>query len=183
MPSPRRLRLLMIATLATVVFILFYSSRFDAEPDSRTIEDFYHKTMNAMDGGRAGKSVVDSHTGQTAGHLPVDKDGDGDVDEDDDRMAAKMQERLRAAEQMAKDKANEKAGLRPDPPSDVIGVGSSAGGQLKKGAADDAVSGSGSAASKDDESDPHQQERRQAEIELDTILKKSPGTAPWLHPT
>lgn len=195
MPSPRRMRLLMLATLAAVVFILFYTSGLNAdrEPDSRTLQDFYHKTMNAMDGSgadRPGQSVLNSQTGETAGHIPADKDGDGDVDEDDEKMAAKMQERLRAAEQQAKDKANEKAGLRPDPPSEVIGVGSSAGGQKKRpGAAADEVAaggaGSGAAAQKGQGAET-KPEVRQAEIELDSILKKSPGKLDpmpsWMHP-
>ena len=43
-----------------------------------------------------------------------------------------MSDRLKAAEQQAKDLANAKSPNKPDPPSNVIGVGSSAGGQVKK---------------------------------------------------
>lgn len=167
----------MIAALGTVVFLLFYTARLDAgaDRDSRTIQDFYHKTLNAMDGGKnqdgPGQAVLDTHTGQKAGHIPADKDADGDVDEDDERVAAKMQERLKAAEQEAKDKANEKA-LRPDPPSKVNGVGSSADGQTKKGGkAGDAAA----AVEKEDVGET--KEAREAAIELDSILKKAPGAS------
>ncbi|PHH70258.1 hypothetical protein CDD80_6131 [Ophiocordyceps camponoti-rufipedis] len=121
MPSPRRLRLLMVATVVGVVLILFYASSFDdsASQDSRTIKDFYRKTMDGMKKG--------SPPGQTV----LDKEGKADKTGDDQRLASSTKERLKAAEEKAKAKANTKA-LRPDPPSQLVGVGNSADGQAKK---------------------------------------------------
>jgi glutaredoxin len=174
MPSPRRLRLLMATVLATVVLILFYSSTLEKpERDHRTLQDFYQKTMNAMEGTGAnpkGQTVVDSQTGNKAGHIPADKDGDGDIDADDDVASQEMQQRLKAAEAAAKGKANEKGGLRPDPPSNIVGVGSSADGQSKKD--------KGAVANKDDDKDKPKTEEtaeeHEAELVLKSILKKSP---------
>ncbi|KAH7326599.1 glutaredoxin domain protein [Stachybotrys elegans] len=171
MPSPRQLRLVMTASLIAVVVILFYTSSIQKERDMRTIPDFYHKTVNAMnagaDGGGSprGQPVLNSETGGKVGHIPADKDADGDLDADDIQMAHQMQERLKAAEQQAKEQANEKGGLRPDPPSNVIGVGSSAGGQGKKGKG---------GANEPKDAAEESEEQHQAEMELNSILKKSP---------
>ncbi|MBE3044107.1 hypothetical protein IMZ48_16355, partial [Candidatus Bathyarchaeota archaeon] len=67
-----------------------------------------------------------------------------------------MAGRLKEAEQKAKDLANSKAPLRPDTPSEVVGVGSSADGK------DNAVEG-------------ETVEEHEAEQELRTILKRAPG--------
>ncbi|KAI9172099.1 Monothiol glutaredoxin-7 [Paramyrothecium foliicola] len=171
--SLRVLRLLMVAVLATVVVILFYTSGLETkrDPDTRTLQDFYQKTMKAMDGKNPrGQAVVDSQTGNKAGQIPADKDADGDVDADDQVAAKEMQQRLKAAEIKAKDKANEKGGLRPDPPSNVVGVGSSADGQKKKA--------KGAVANKEsDDSKPKTEETAEehaAEQELNAILEKAP---------
>ncbi|RDA83697.1 hypothetical protein CP532_1093 [Ophiocordyceps camponoti-leonardi (nom. inval.)] len=128
MPSPRRLRLLMLATIVGVVLILFYASSLGENEkdlkgsnggDSRTIKDFYRKTMDGMTkGSPPGQAVLDGK------RKKKNKDGaaaDG----------SSTKERLRAAEEKAKAKANTKA-LRPDPPSQLVGVGNSADGQAKK---------------------------------------------------
>jgi hypothetical protein len=166
----------MAAVLATVVLILFYSSGYEKqEHDTRTIQDFYHKTMNAMDGKNPrGQAVVDAQTGNKAGHIPADKDADGDVDEDDKVATEKMQQRLKAAEAAAKDNAKQKGGLRPDPPSEIVGVGSSADGQSKKGKG--SVSNKDSESSKPKAKAEETTEEHEAEQELNSILKKSPGT-------
>lgn len=132
------------------------------------------KTKNAMDGQPPpplGKTVIDAQTGQKAGHLPADKDGDGDVDKDDRESSAKIQERLKVAEQQAKDKANKKGGMPPDKPQKVVGVGSSAEGQEKD------KSGSSSSSKKSDPSskDEMSKEDLLAEAELKSILKKAPS--------
>ncbi|PFH61661.1 hypothetical protein XA68_16671 [Ophiocordyceps unilateralis] len=121
MPSPRRLRLLMLATVVGVVFILFYASSFDdsASRDSRTIKDFYRKTMDGM------------KKGAPPGQAVLDRNRAANDYGDEQRLASSTKERLRAAEEKAKAKANTKA-LRPDPPSQVVGVGNSADGQAKK---------------------------------------------------
>ncbi|KAJ4311341.1 hypothetical protein N0V84_010506 [Fusarium piperis] len=174
MPSPRRVRLLILATLGTFIFILFYTSGFDSHRDAEAYgnQEFIKKTQHAMGG--------DSPPGQKAGHIPADKDGDGDVDEDDKELAVQMQERLKAAELEAKDKANEKGGLRPDPPRNVVGVGSSAEGQDKDKAAKPASGGKDVVGGASKETQPQAEtkvkskEELDARDELDSILKKSP---------
>ncbi len=125
----------MMAVLGTVITILFFTSKMrqNSPHDTRTIQDFYHKTMNAMEHPHRGGQVVVGGKGSTSDPHVKDKDGDGSVDEDDKQLAREMSERLRAAEQKAKDLANQKAPLKPDSPQKVVGVGSSAGGQDKKG--------------------------------------------------
>ncbi|PNY23228.1 Monothiol glutaredoxin-6, partial [Tolypocladium capitatum] len=174
MPSPRRLRLLMLATVVTVIVVLCYTSGFDAgKKDSRTIQDFYHKTVDGLSKGGGtppGQAVVDAKTGNRAGHIPADRDGDGDVDDDDKKATARTKERLKEAEQKAKDLANEKA-LRPDPPSEVIGKGNSAEGQVKKvkGGSD-----TGSTAKGKGTPPKETKEQHDTEVEMNSILKKAP---------
>ncbi|EMR71607.1 putative glutaredoxin-c4 precursor protein [Eutypa lata UCREL1] len=133
--------------------------RQSAPQDTRTIQDFYHKTMNAMDHPHSGGQVVVGSKGSTSDPLIKDKDGDGSVDEDDEQLAREMTDRLRAAEQRAKDLANQKAPLKPDSPQKVVGVGSAAGGQNKKG-----KSRVGSTEEEDDATE--------ADLELDTTLEE-----------
>ncbi len=171
----RRLRLkaLFLVVLASTIGMLVYTShlRQSRPRDTRTFQDFYHKTKDALDRSR-GRPVIDSSTGRAKGQIPLDKDGDGDVDPDDDQLAREMAGRLRAAEQQAKDLANAKAPNKPDAPSSVVGVGSSAGGQRKKTAVGD-------------ERPDETQEEHAVEEEMDRILQQSPGTArrpPDPHP-
>ncbi|KAK9421638.1 putative Glutaredoxin domain-containing protein [Seiridium unicorne] len=163
MPSARRLRALFLVALAVVITILFFTSQWQqtSERDTRSIQDFYHKTMNAMDGkrGSGGSQVVMSGKGGKVSAGAKDKDGDGSVDKDDEKLAEEMSDRLRAAEQKAKDLANAKAPLKPDSPGQVVGVGSSAGGQGKK-----------DVAAPEDETD----EEHEIEVTLNEILKRSP---------
>jgi len=163
------MRLVILAALGITILILFYTSRLDNGQiaGDQTGESFYQKTMNAMNGrdtshGHPGSG--DSQKGTQSGTIPADRDGDGDIDADDDETALKMQERLKAAEQKAKEKANEKGGLRPDPPRNVVGVGSSADGQDKKDA-DPATS---------EKEAKKTEEEKEAESTLSSILKKSP---------
>ncbi|KAG5657125.1 hypothetical protein HG530_005240 [Fusarium avenaceum] len=180
MPSPRRVRLLILATIGTFIFILFYTSGFDAHHDAETYtgQEFIKKTQNAMSANEAPAPVVDFATGEKAGQPHHDKDGDGDIDEDDKELASQMQERLKAAEAEAKGKANEKGGLRPDPPKKVVGVGSSAEGQNKdkivKPAAGEQGGAAAAAAEKKPETETRSKEAIEARAELDSILKKSP---------
>ncbi|TFB04024.1 Monothiol glutaredoxin-7 [Trichoderma ghanense] len=162
MPSPRRMRLLMVAVVITVVFVLFYSSGMEPETDV-SFKGFYEKTKEAMERGTArGQPVINVKTGEKAGHIPADRDGDGDIDGDDKVAAQELQERLQAVEREAKDKANEKS-PKPDIPSKIIGVGSSAEGQVKKGQVK--VGG---------EVEEETKEEHEAEVEINSILKKSP---------
>ncbi|EFY89766.1 glutaredoxin domain-containing protein [Metarhizium acridum CQMa 102] len=181
MPSPRRVRLLALAAIATVVFFLFYSSRVDPSQDSRTIQDFYHKTMDGMKkGSPPGQAIINTKTGEKAGHIPADKDADGDVDEDDRKITAEMQLRLKQAEQDAKDKANIKGGLKPDIPSEIVGKGNSAEGQPKKdksAAADKGVAGDADKTTDKTKPKPKPKDTKKesdAEDKLSSILKMAP---------
>lgn len=118
-----------------------------------------------------------SGKGSSADENLKDHDGDGSVDEDDEILAQEMADRLRAAEQQAKEQANAKSPLRPDAPSDVVGVGSSAGGQTKgkyrisKQDADADADGEDEDGKEDDKEDDEDSE---VEVVLRQILKKSP---------
>jgi len=119
-----------------------------------------------MDG--QGASGQSGGTG-SAGLRPADRDKDGDIDVDDEIIGTEMQERLKAAESKAKELANEKAGLRPDPPSKINGVGSSADGQQPG-----AVDGTGAGGASDSQQEIVSEEARDTEAELNAILKRSP---------
>ncbi|KAI0111730.1 glutaredoxin [Daldinia grandis] len=168
MPSARRVRLLTMVVLAAVITTLFFTSQMrSAIPhDNRTVHDFFGKTMNGLGPQKGPGQVVMSGKGTTVDSTVKDKDGDGSVDEDDEQLAKEMADRLRAAEQKAKDLANAKAPLKPDSPSEVIGIGSSAGGQ-KKGTSQ------GNSKETDEESE-ESEEDREVEATLNNLLKKSP---------
>lgn len=165
MPSARRIRLLTLAVIVTVVFVLFYSSGF-GNGDGRPA-DFYHKTMDAMHGHVPGQAIVDSGTGKRAGHIPADRDGDGDVDEDDKKAGEDLQQRMGQVAQEARQKANDKAPNKPDIPSRLVGVGSAADGQKKVA---DVVG--------KDAPRKEQEAASTAEVKLNSILKRAPGTSP-----
>ncbi|TGJ87676.1 hypothetical protein E0Z10_g1113 [Xylaria hypoxylon] len=113
----------MVTVLAVVVTILFFTSkvRHSTPRDPRTINSFFGKTVNGLDErhGTSGQIVMSGKGSSTNENLK-DHDGDGSVDEDDKILAQEMGERLRAAEQQAKEQANAKAPLKPDSPSDVV---------------------------------------------------------------
>lgn len=164
MPSARRLRLLLIVVLAVVVMTLVYTAQLRAseEADSRTIGDFIHRTKQGLD-----KAHGD---GAAGGGSQVVLDAkkpskDSPPEDEEKRLSREMRERLKAAEIKAKDSANAKV-LRPEKPEQVIGVGSSAGGQGGKG-------------SKENGDSKKTDEETRVENTINEILKKSPGTAPW----
>ncbi|KAH8676271.1 thioredoxin-like protein [Xylariales sp. PMI_506] len=170
MPSARRLRVMLVLALAAIVTVLLFTSHLRAsqEQDSMSLQDFYHKTVNAMDGkrGSGGAQIIMGNKVPTVNAEAKDKDGDGTIDEDDEKMSEAMAERLRAAEQKAKELANAKAPLKPDSPEKVVGVGSSAGGQNSKGKDKDDA---------DEEKSPKDtKEDTVIQIILKDILKKSP---------
>lgn len=159
----------MVVALGVVIIMLFFTSQWRAtqEHDSRTIQDFYHKTVNAMDANRRGSGgaqIVMSGKGTQINQEAKDKDGDGSVDADDVQQAEEMAGRLREAEQKAKDLANAKSPLKPDSPGKVVGVGSSAGGQKK---------GKGTSTVEEDEEETA--EEHEVEVTLNEILKRSPS--------
>ncbi|KAI2607049.1 glutaredoxin [Hypoxylon fragiforme] len=169
MPSPRRVRLLMMVILAAVITTLFFTSqmRSTIPHDDRTMRDFFGKTMNGLGHPQGNGQVVMSGKGTSVDSTVKDKDGDGSVDEDDEKLAKEMADRLRAAEQMAKDLANAKAPLKPDAPSEIIGVGSSAGGQKKDNAKGDSK---GAQNGEEEETE----EDHKVEATLNSLLKKAP---------
>ncbi|KAI4859236.1 glutaredoxin [Hypoxylon rubiginosum] len=169
MPSSRRLRLLLMVVFAAVITTLFFTSQMRAAipHDNRRVQDFFGKTMNGLGHPQGDGQVVMSGKGTTVDSTVKDKDGDGSVDEDDEQLAKEMSDRLRAAEQKAKDLANAKAPLKPDPPSEVVGVGSSAGGQ-KKGEPN------GNSKKTEEGEEEESEEDREVEATLNTILKKAP---------
>ena len=162
MPSQRRLRLLLIGVVAIVIMTLVYTSqlRQSQDADTRTFGDFYGRTKSGLErvhsGQRQQQAVLDSKGGK-------DKDGDGDLDADDVQLAKEMSDRLKAAEQKAKDSANAKA-PRPDAPEKVIGVGNSAAGQDKSKAKPGAKL-----------EEKETEEDHEVETTINEILKKSPG--------
>ncbi len=163
----------MVTVLALVVTILFFTSKMrqSAPRDPRTINSFLGKTVNGLDQRHgSGGQVVLSGKGLSNDGSLKDHDGDGSVGEEDEKLAEEMAERLRAAEQQAKELANAKAPLRPDAPSDVVGVGSSAGGQKKKKYR---ISKQDTEDEKDD--DDEADENSEAEVALYQILERSPG--------
>ncbi|UKZ46641.1 hypothetical protein TrVGV298_000847 [Trichoderma virens] len=120
-----------------------------------------------------GQAVINSQTGAKAGHIPADKDGDGDIDDDDKVASQELQERLQAVAQEAKDKANEKS-PKPDIPSKIVGVGSSAEGQEKKGQVKAGGGGEVGERVKTETTKEETKEEHEAEVEINSILKKSP---------
>ncbi|KUI62921.1 Monothiol glutaredoxin-7 [Cytospora mali] len=115
MPSPRRLRLLLIGVVAVVITTLVYTSqlRQAQDVDTRTFGDFYGRTKSELE------RVHSDHQTPPDSKDGKDKDGDGDLDADDAQLAKEMADRLKAAEQKAKDSANAKA-PKPDAPEKVI---------------------------------------------------------------
>lgn len=89
---------------------------------------------------------------------------------DDEVVAKQMAERLKEAAQVAKENANAKA-PKPDPPSALVGVGSASEGS-EKGVAGRKKYGAGEAQVPVKE---ETQEERDVEVELNSILKKSPS--------
>jgi len=120
MPSQRRIKVFGLLIFLFVIVILFWSSSTSPGQGLRTGDDFYKKTVNALDknGGTAGKDKVAAGSGKGKGKVA----GAGKDDEDDEEVAKAMSQRLKEAAQIAKDKANAKA-PKPDPPSSVVGVG------------------------------------------------------------
>lgn len=172
MRSQRRFRVITYLVLAAIVTLIFLHKRQSTESGGRSLHDFYSKTVNAMDKhhgasgdgggtGAAGQKVIADH----------DVNGDGVVDEKDRIQAKQMADRLRKAEQEAKDNAKAKGPNKPESPAQVVGVGSSASGQ-EKPAPDE------KAKTQPEESE----EDHEVEGVLNTILKQSPGTYPSRWP-
>jgi hypothetical protein len=153
MPSMRRIKVFGLFILLVVITVLFWTAslRQQRELDSRTVGDFYEKTVNGLNKKpSAGGSTRDS---------------------EDEELAKAMTERLNKAEQVAKDNTNAKA-PKPDPPSIVVGVGSAAEGSGEKGVAGRKKFGTGETQEPVKE---ETEEDHEVKVELNSILKKSPS--------
>ncbi|KAH8808212.1 thioredoxin-like protein [Xylogone sp. PMI_703] len=172
MPSMRRMKVFALLVLVFVVTTLFYTAslRQQRTLTSQSGGDFYGKTRDALDriheqdasgggGGGGGKS-----SGGTAG---------SNRDDDDEELAKAMKQRLDEAAQLAKDKANVKS-PKPDPPSKVVGVGNAADAAWgeEKGIAGRKKYSTGEEAQKPVKEETA--EEHEVEVELNSILKKSP---------
>jgi hypothetical protein len=155
----RRVKVFGLLILLVVVTILFWTAslRQQQEPDSRTVGDFYQKTVNGLN--------KKPSTGGSTGGL-------GDDDDDDDEEVSKaMAQRLKEAAQVAKDNTNAKA-PKPDPPSSLVGVGSAAEGASERGVAGRKKFAAGDAQAPVSE---ETEEDRKVDAELNSIMKKSPS--------
>jgi hypothetical protein len=153
MPSMRRIKVFGLLIFLLVITVLFWTAslRQQRAQDPRTIGDFYAKTVNALN---------------------KNPNGGGSSSSDDEEISRAMAERLKKAAQDAKDNANAKA-PKPDPPSSVVGVGSAA-----DGARDErSVAGRKKFFPGEAQEPVHQetQEEHDVEVELNSILKKSPS--------
>ncbi|PQE25775.1 hypothetical protein CJF30_00000491 [Rutstroemia sp. NJR-2017a BBW] len=111
MPSTRRIKVFGLLVFIGVITLLFYTSSARQQRNALS-GDFYAKTKNALD------------NKQTQGKGEIAQ-AQGLRNAEDEELAKQMQERLNNAAKSAKDAANAKA-PKPDPPSQIVGVGSAA---------------------------------------------------------
>ncbi|TVY26872.1 Monothiol glutaredoxin-7 [Lachnellula hyalina] len=152
MPSMRRVKIFGLFVVLFVVTVLFYTAslRQSQSQDSRTASDFYDKTVNALNNKKPG--------GGTSG---------------DEEVAAAMAKSLKEAAQVAKDNANAKA-PKPDPPSSILGVGSAAEGAREEKSVAGRKKFTTGEAQEPIKNKVETQEDHDIEVELNSILKKSP---------
>ncbi|CAG8950599.1 hypothetical protein HYFRA_00002808 [Hymenoscyphus fraxineus] len=152
MPSTRRIKVFGLLVFISVIAVLFYtdSLRQERPRDLRTAGDFYSKTVNALQ-----------------------KDLKKGAAEDDTEVKARLQ-RLQDAAKQAKEMANSKS-PKPDSPSAIEGVGSAADGTRERGVAGrkKMTAGEAQAPLKEETKEEHE-----VEVELNSILKKSPSEFP-----
>lgn len=156
MPSMRRIKVFGLLIFLFVITILFWTAslRQSRAQDTRTVGDFYDKTVNALNSqNKAAPGVTE-----------------------DELIAKKMAESLKEAAQVAKDNANAKA-PKPDPPSQVVGVGSAAEGARgdERSVAGRKKFGGGEEQKPFKEEEKESEEDHEIEVELNSILKKSPS--------
>ncbi|TVY15909.1 Monothiol glutaredoxin-7 [Lachnellula arida] len=152
MPSMRRIKVFGLLVVLFVITVLFYtgSLRQNSPQDSRTAGDFYDRTVNALNNKKP--------AGGTS---------------DDDQVAAAMAKSLKEAAQVAKDNANAKA-PKPDPPSIVLGVGSAAEGAREEKSVAGRKKFTTGEAQEPIKDNVETKEDHDIEVELNSILKKSP---------
>lgn len=161
MPSARRLKGFSVIFIFVVITLLLWttserrkaSTKYDLNNNGN---EFYEKTMRGLgktpsNGG--GKSNGVTNTGAAAG------------DEE-------LRERLAESAKLAKDNANAKA-PKPDPPSQLVGVGSAADGGEGKSVAGRKKFGEGNG--KQEVAGEETAEQAEITAELNSILKKSPS--------
>ncbi|KAL3427818.1 Monothiol glutaredoxin-7 [Phlyctema vagabunda] len=162
MPSNRRVKIIGLLVFIFFVTTLFYmrqdNSLSRSGSDTELPDDFYQKTVHALDSNSNANGKANAQA----------KLGGKSAQDDDD---AGVRERLKKAADEAKGNANAKS-PKPDPPSSIVGVGSAAEGSVagrktfplkpKEGAVEEPV--------KKVETD----EEHAVELEMNTILKKSP---------
>jgi len=154
MPSPRRVKVFgILIFLAVVAYFMWSASlRQHQVADLRTAGDFYEKTLRALD------QKPESQTAEAGA-------------DDSEEVSRAMSERLKEAAQVAKDKANKKA-PKPDNPSDLVGVGNAREGvREEKGVAGRKKY---QPASEQEPIKQETEEDHEAELQLNSILKKSP---------
>lgn len=168
MPSQRQLRSLLVGVLVGVFFVLFVTSRLrpDHASDAQALQDFYRKTIHGLE-----NKKLPAQEGIGVGLQ--DQDLDGDIDVDDEQLVRDMASRLREAEDKAKELANMKAPLKPDPPSEVIGVGNSAAHQDRID--EQKVDGGKNGVAEEAGDEPDPDELLAVEAELRSLMKKYPG--------
>ncbi|PKS10536.1 hypothetical protein jhhlp_002290 [Lomentospora prolificans] len=160
MPSPRRMRLLCVAVLAGIIMTILWTSHQQRSPVAagRDASDLHHQG-HIKD--RHRQTVLD----------PQDIKIDREPSKGDPADSNEVADRLKDAEKKAKEIAQAKAPLKPDSPSLVVGVGSSADGQDAALKQHDPESGTGGAAVGPSS---ETEEEHEAEQELRSILKKAP---------
>jgi hypothetical protein len=160
----RRIKAFTVVVFLFVITLLFYTAslRQSRTQDSRTVGDFYDRTVHALN---------------SQNQAPVNSRGKV-KSEEDEMIAKKMAESLKEAAQVAKDNANAKA-PKPDPPSQVIGMGSAA-----EGARGDerSVAGRKKYGGGEEQKvvEEESEEDHEIEVELNFILKKSPSELSFL---
>lgn len=147
MPSLRRIKVFGLLVFLFAITVLFYTASLRQQRTSAG--DFYDRTVNAL-------------------NRQPPKAGTGD-----EEVAAAMAKSLKEAAKVAKDNANAKA-PKPDPPSEVVGVGSSAEG-AERGVAGRKKFTVGGQGETQEPMREETKEEHEVESELNSILKRSPS--------
>ncbi|RDW94347.1 hypothetical protein BP5796_00110 [Coleophoma crateriformis] len=174
MPSNRRVKLFALLIVISLVTFFFYTTsvRQAQSSDLKSPDEFYSKTVKALkDAGGGGGGAIRSGSGAQSGLGKSMRDDDKeDLDNDDDD--AGRRERLKKAADEAKVKANAKA-PKPDPPSSVVGKGSAQEGAVA-GRKTYPIRPKDGEAQKPIEEKVETEEEHRIEVEMNSILKRSP---------
>jgi len=165
--------------VTAVVLVIYTTSGNEAS------QDFYHKTVVGMTNNQANGDKFDPSKIGGLGTPRLDHDQDGSIGKDDERTAEEVGERLREAEQKAKNLANSKAPNPPDNPEKLVGVGNSAnkgdtppGNQQVIAGPDSATASKDSSAEETagsaEEDSTISEMRKKVDAEFNSIIKKAP---------